>query len=47
MSQEEVDKELAQELWGQMFDLQQQIREKATEAGLKPGGGCCKTQQEE
>jgi len=39
MSQEVIDKELAGKLWGEIFDLQTQIREKATAAGLRPGFG--------
>jgi len=37
MSQEVIDKELAAKLWGEIFDLQTQIREKATAAGLRLG----------
>nr|MBF0222517.1 hypothetical protein [Desulfobulbaceae bacterium] len=39
MNSDTVDKDEAQILWGEMFDLQQQIQEKATEAGLDPQAG--------
>jgi Spy/CpxP family protein refolding chaperone len=39
MSQDVIDKDLAAKLWGEIFDLQNQIREKATAAGLRPGFG--------
>ena len=39
VNSEDADKDLAQDLWSQMFDLQQQIQAKATEAGLDPQAG--------
>ncbi len=39
LNQENADKELAAILWGEIFDLQTQIREQATTAGIKPGYG--------
>jgi len=46
LNQENVDKELAAQLWEEIFDLQTQIREQAATAGIKPGYGrggppCC------
>jgi Spy/CpxP family protein refolding chaperone len=40
INQENPDKELAKELWGQLFDLRQQMHEKAVDSGMKlPGYG--------
>jgi Spy/CpxP family protein refolding chaperone len=39
LNQENVDKDLAAQLWSEIFDLQTQIREKAITAGVKPGYG--------
>lgn len=36
LNSENPDKEAAQSLWSEMFDLQQQIQEKAAEAGFNP-----------
>ena len=46
LNQENVDKDKAATLWGEIFDLQTQIREQAEIAGVKPGYGrgdspCC------
>lgn len=39
MNGDNVNKDQAQILWSEMFDLQQQIQEKAVEAGLDPQAG--------
>ena len=40
INQENPDKELAKELWSQLFDLQQQMHEKAVDSGImQPGYG--------
>jgi Spy/CpxP family protein refolding chaperone len=39
MNQESVDKDMAAMLWGEIFNLQTQIREQAAAAGVKPGYG--------
>ena len=39
LNQENVDKELAAQLWSEIFDIQTQIREQAATAGIKPGSG--------
>ena len=39
VNRENVDKELAARLWSEIFDIQTQIHEQATTAGLKPGSG--------
>lgn len=36
---ENPDKELAKELWSQLFDLQNEMHQKATDAGMQPGNG--------
>ena len=41
MNSEDTDKDTARVLWNEMFDLQQQLQQKATEAGLlSPQTGC-------
>ena len=39
MNSENPDKDEAQMIWGEMFDIQTQIQEKAAEAGMNPQGG--------
>ncbi len=39
MNQDPVDKDQAAQIWSEMFDLQTAMRNKASEAGLKPGLG--------
>jgi hypothetical protein len=39
LSQDNPDKDLAAQIWSEMFDLQTQLREKAAEAGIETGFG--------
>lgn len=39
INQENPDKELAKEIWSQLFDLQNEMHEKAEAAGMQPGYG--------